>query len=221
MDTDLLKKLVPFFADEKPIYYKKGQVIIRPEDKIDHIYFIEKGYVRFYHLNEDGRELTFLIYKPGYVFPVAYTFLGQNTRYYFESMTPVILKRSTRGKFNDIILSNVNLMSLVNQEIVKRLGEALERMEVASYGNANKTISYVLKRSAEEFGIRKGNEVAFPLHLTHQIIASLTGLARETVSIEMKKLQDKGLINYKGNTLEIKSLKNFVEKTGLVKDHWQ
>ena len=38
MDTDLLKKLNPFFAQYKPLNYKKGQVILRPEDKIEYIY---------------------------------------------------------------------------------------------------------------------------------------------------------------------------------------
>jgi CRP-like cAMP-binding protein len=59
MDTDLLKKLNPFFAQFKPLTYKKGQVILRPEDKIEYIYFIEKGYVKFYYISPDGKELTF------------------------------------------------------------------------------------------------------------------------------------------------------------------
>ena len=45
--------------------------------------------------------------------------------------------------------------------------------------------------------------------LAHKDIASLAGLTRETVSIEMKNLEKKGLIAYKRNQITIKDVDKF------------
>jgi CRP/FNR family transcriptional regulator len=214
MDTDLLKKLNPFFAQYKPLNYKKGQVILRPEDKVEYIYFIEKGYVKFYYLSQDGKELTFLIYKPGYIFPLLFTFLGDTTtRYYFEAYTPLVLRRAPRETFTELISTNTFLMFSLSQEVVFRWQELLNRMELLKLGTACQNVSYVIALCAEQFGLRNRQSIAIDLPLAHKDIASMVGLTRETVSLEMKKLEQMGLIEYKRGNITIKDIDIFRRKT--------
>ena len=214
MDTDLLKKLNPFFAQYKPLNYKKGQVILRPEDKVGYIYFIEKGYVKFYYVSQDGKELTFLIYKPGYIFPLLFTFLGNTTtRYYFEAYTPLTLRRAPRETFTELISTNTFLMFSLSQEVVLRWQELLNRMELLKLGSARQNVAYIVDLCAEQFGIKNGNSVAINLPLAHKDIASMVGLTRETVSLEMKKLEQMGLIEYKRGNITIKDIDTFRQKT--------
>lgn len=212
VDTDLLKKLDPLFSQYNPLYYKKGQIILRPEDNIDHIYFLEKGYVRFYSLTEDGKELTFLIYKPGYLFPVIYTFFGKKTKYYFEAVTPIVVRRAPREVFTKLVASNPALIFSLSQEIVVRLNEALDRMQFMAFMGAGSTIAYIIYSCARQFGHRKGSTYIIDLPLTHREIASMAGVARETVSIEMKKFEEEGLIFYKRNRISVRNLPKFMEK---------
>jgi len=214
MDTDLLKKLNPFFAQYKPLNYKKGQVILRPEDKVEYIYFIEKGYVKFYYISPDGKELTFLIYKPGYIFPLLFTFLGETTtRYYFEAYTPLTLRRAPRETFTELISTNTFLMFSLSQEVVLRWQELLNRMELLKLGSARQNVAYIVDLCAEQFGIKNGNSIAIDLPLAHKDIASMVGLTRETVSLEMKKLEQIGLIEYKRSNITIKDIDIFRKKT--------
>jgi len=214
VDTDLLKKLNPFFAQYKLLNYKKGQVILRPEDKIEYIYFIEKGYVKFYYLSQDGKELTFLIYKPGYIFPLLFTFLGDTTtRYYFEAYTPLILRRAPRETFTELISTNTFLMFSLSQEVVLRWQELLNRMELLKLGTACQNVAYVIMLCAEQFGLKNGQTITIDLPLAHKDIASMVGLTRETVSLEMKKLEQLGLIEYKRGNITIKDIDVFRRKT--------
>ena len=216
VDTDLLKKLNPFFSQYKPLQYKKGQVIIRPEDEIKYIYFIEKGYVKFYYLSEDGKEMTFLIYKPGYIFPLLFTFLGDTTtKYYFEAHTPVTLRRAPRETFTELISTNTFLLFSLSQEVVIRWQELLNRIELLKLGSAGQNVAYVLAFCAEQFGVKNGHKVTIDLPLAHKDIASMVGLTRETVSLEMKKFEQMGIIEYKRNDIAIKDIKVFREKTGI------
>lgn len=212
MNRDFLDLLRPSFAKYSPVYYKKGQIIINPEDKLDHLFFIEKGYVKFYTISSEGKELTFLIYKPGYLFPLIYTFLGKNTQYYFEALTPVVLRKATRDLLMETVTKNANLLFLMIQEMMVRFEEVLQRMELLKYGSAGQNVVYILHFYASQFGIKKGKSICISLPLTHKEIASMLGLTRETVSIEMKKLQQEGVISYKRNLVIIKNSEKLFNK---------
>jgi len=220
MDTNLLKKLNPFFAQYKPLNYKKGQVILRPEDKIEYIYFIEKGYVKFYYLSQDGKELTFLIYRPGYIFPLLFAFLGnETTRYHFEAHTPVVLRRAPRETFTELISTNTFLMFSLSQEVVLRWQELLNRMELLKLGSAYQNVAYVVMFCAEQFGVRNGRSITIDLPLAHKDIASMVGLTRETVSLEMKKLEQSGVIEYERNSITIKDIDLFRRETEITNNY--
>lgn len=220
MDTDLLKKLNPFFAQYKPLSYKKGQVILRPEDKIEYIYFIEKGYVKFYYLSPDGKELTFLIYNPGYIFPLLFTFLGEMvTKYYFEAYTPLTLRRAPRETFTELISTNNFLMFSLGQEVVIRWQELLNRMELLKLGSASQNVAYVIAFCAEQFGTKNGHGITIDLPLAHKDIASMVGLTRETVSLEMKKLEQQGLLEYKRSSITVKDMDIFRKQTRITDNY--
>ena len=213
MDTELLIKLRPLFNEFPPLYYKKGQIIIRPEDKIDNIYFIEKGFVKFYFLSEEGKELTFLIYKPGYFFPILYAFFGNKTRYYFEALTQVVLRRAPRETFTNIVATNNALSLSISKEIILRMQGILSKMEFLTLGTAYQNVAFTILICAEEFGKKNKQSVVLNLPLAHKDIASMAGLTRETVSIEMKNLKKEGLISYKRNQISIKNIDKFKKKT--------
>ena len=215
METDLLKKLDPFFHQYKPLYYKKGQIILRPEDKVDGIYFIEKGYVRFYSLSEDGRELTYLIYKPGYLFPIIYTFLGETTKYYFDALTPLILRRAPRAAFTNLVVDNSSALFSIGQEIVIRFEEMLNRMQYSAFGTAYQAVAHLLLNLGEQFGTTKGQSMEINLPITHRDIASMAGLTRETVSLAMKQLEENKFIIYRRNHIAIKNADKFRKEINL------
>jgi CRP-like cAMP-binding protein len=220
MDTDLLKKLNPFFAQYKPLNYKKGQVILRPEDKVEYIYFIEKGYVKFYYISQDGKELTFLIYKPGYIFPLLFTFLGDTTtRYYFEAYTPLTLRRAPRETFTELISTNNFLIFSLGQEVVLRWQELLNRMELLKLGSARQNVAYIVDLCARLFGVKNGHAITIDLPLAHKDIASMVGLTRETVSLEMKKMEQMGLIKYKRGNITIEDMHVFRTKTQIASNY--
>lgn len=211
MGSDLLTKLEPFFKKYNPLFFKKGHIIARPEDTIEYMYFLEKGFVKFYVLSKTGKELTFLIYSPGYIFPILYTFFGNETRYYFEALTPIMVRRAPREVFTEVISKDPESLLLLSREMVLRLQELLNRLELLTLGDASQNVAFILSDCARQFGIKKANSYTITVPLVHKDIASMAGLSRETVSIEMKKFEEKGLISYRRKHIFIKDLKKFKE----------
>ena len=202
------KKLYNFFSQHKVLQYKKGETFLRAGDIPQGIYFLKKGYVRLYSLSSAGKELTLVIYKPGEFFPVVFTFTAEPSVYYFETLSEVEMSRVPREKFIPFIRENPDVFDEVNLHIIERFQIALRRMEYLTFGNANSRLASILLICARYFGVREDHkEIKIPIPFTHKDIANLVGVARETVSIELKKFIDKGLIEKKGRLLVIKNRK--------------
>lgn len=202
------QKLDQFFSQYKLRYYKKGETFLRAGDIPQGIFFLKKGYARLYSLSSAGKELTLVIYKPGEFFPVVFTFTAKPSIYYFETLSEVEMIRAPRENFASFIRENPDVFDEVNLHIIERFQIALRRMEYLTFGNANSRLASILLICARYFGVRSDHkEIKIPIPFTHKDIANLVGVARETVSIELKKFIDRGLIEKKGKRLVIKNRK--------------
>ena len=61
-------------------------------------------------------------------------------------------------------------------------------------GDARTKIISLIYSLADEFGVKKNDKTLIKFKMTHKLMASLTGLTRETVTLQMIKLQKEGLI---------------------------
>jgi CRP-like cAMP-binding protein len=61
--------------------------------------------------------------------------------------------------------------------------------------------------------------ITIDLPLAHKDIASMVGLTRETVSLEMKKLEQSDLIEYKRGNITIRDIDAFKRKTKITSNY--
>lgn len=128
-------------------------------------------------------------------------------------MTAVELCQAPREKFLNFIKNNGEVLFELTHRILTRFGGVLSRMEYAMFGTAYNKVASIILICADRFGQSLGENTTIQVPLTHQDIANLIGVARETVSIEMKKLQNKGLIDYKGKYLMVKNRQKLIRES--------
>jgi CRP-like cAMP-binding protein len=191
---ELLKKA-------QTVQYRKGEIVIRPGDTPTGISVITKGYVRFYSLSKEGQELTFFVFQPGDFFPVRWTLTGHPIHYYYETMTPVEIRRVSTEIFQTFLLEHADVLFELTGKVLLRLRRIFERMEYIIYGNAYERVASVLYVFAKEYGVKIGKGIKIAVPLTHKDIASVVGLTRETVSVEMGRLSEKGYVKVKDKRL--------------------
>jgi CRP/FNR family transcriptional regulator len=206
MEKKPVSKLGLFFSNFRSLNYKKGEVIIRPEDTPPGVFYINRGYVRLYALSESGQELNLIIFQPGDFFPMIWAFNDHALTQYCEAMTPLEVSRAPKEDFREFARKNPEVVWDVTVKILTRLRGLLERMEYMVFGNAYQKVASILVICAERFGFRKGNSIMIKVPLTHRDIASLIGLTRETTSVEIKKLEKLGVILKKGGHFRVKNL---------------
>jgi len=203
MHSTQQKRLGVFFSGFSKISYRKRETIIRPYEVPQGVSYIQKGYIRYYSVSSEGQELTLLIFKPGDFFPVRWGITGQEVRYFYETLTPVDVRRASKDKFITFLKKNPELLLQITQIILIRLRDTYARMEYMAFGGASAKVASILLMLSEQYGkiITQGTLVQVPL--THQDIAALIGVSRETVSLEIEELQRGGILGKKGRLLVI------------------
>lgn len=209
------KKLNNFFSQFKLLYYKKDEIILRPDDTPSGVFYLCKGYVRLYSISQTGEELTLIIFKPEDFFPIVWAINNTPDEYYCEAMTPVEVWRAPREEFLAFIKSDPDVFLELTSRILIRLGGLLERMGYLVFGSAYQKVASILVICAQRFGLKEGKGIKICVPLTHKDIANLVGITRETASVEMKKLERKGFIYHRGRLFMIKDIKG-LEKESLL-----
>jgi len=201
--TDHQKKTQDFFSSHPQIRYKKRDTLLWPEDPIESIFFLTDGYVRMYSVMPDGKELTLNIFKTGSFFPLFIALEGVENRYFYQAMSPVVVRKAPKQHVIDYVTSNGDVLYDFTRRITSGFHGLLTNLQYQLFGTVHRKICSTLVLLVRRFGMEDKHGITIPISFTHQDIADLTGVARETASVELSALQKQGLIRYSGRTIII------------------
>lgn len=180
--------------------FEKGTTILLREETPDIVYGIKSGFVKGYDIDASGSEQLVWLGTKGDFFPVVWAFsLAQNAQYFFSAFSDVTVYKISREAFLNFLERNHSALFEITQRLVVRFGDATRHINATEKTKAEEKIVHTLYFLSLRFGHLSdpnGNEREVDLPITHQDIASLLGLTRETVTTELKKLKDAGLIYY-------------------------
>lgn len=189
------------FAKCPVIKASKGEIIHRT-DVEPRFFMIKSGYVKRYLVRNDGTLSIQGIYGPTYIFSLTslYRFLmGQKLYsgpevFYYETMTAVKLHQISQDMLKQTMEADPALYRDLFAISGRRLRSHIQEAENISLKHAEARVAHQLWCFAREFGIQKRKGVEIPVPLTHETLAAVLDLARETVSQSVSKLREKKLI---------------------------
>ena len=207
MNTDKTKELETFYKQFTIRTYKKGEMLIRADDDPQGIFCLKKGYVRQYTISKAGYELSLHILKPISYFPMVWAVNGTPNVYFFEALTPVEVGRAPRDQLVNFIKDKPDVIFELLSELIEDYAESLKRIEHLVFSDAYRRVISVLLYIAKHFGEKNKRGIIVHHRFTQQDIATLVGVARETASNEMVKLEKKGLITYINHSILFENTK--------------
>jgi len=207
MAAPKLKEFETFYSQFVTRSYKKGEMLIRADDDPQGIFCLTKGYVRQYAISNNGLELTLHVLKPISYFPMVWAINGTPNVYYYEALTEVEVGRAPREQVVNFIKDKPTIIFELMSKLLEDYAETLKRVEHLVFSDAYRRVISVLLYIAKHFGEAHGSGIIVDHQFTQQDIATLVGVARETVSIEMVKLEKKGFVEYSNHSMIFKSTK--------------
>ena len=213
------KNLVSLFLEQKPRLYKKGQIIIRPDDTLTSVFYVEKGFVKGYSLTEHGEQKNHIIYKAGDIFPMVAAISPIGRVSFIETVEKTQLRKVDYDKFINLIKSDNSLLFEVTQKIIAFMRKYIDRIDGLEYRKANQRIIDHLLYLANYFGKKKGKKILIEIPTTHKDIAESTAISRETVSRELEILKRKKIIQNSSKFIIINNVRKLEKELSLEFDH--
>jgi CRP-like cAMP-binding protein len=194
MNEEIQRKLTSFFSDYQQKKYAKGELISRANQEIKYLSFLETGIVAQYDITNQGSRFIVNIFKPFTFFPMSSAINASPNPYFFEAISDVVVRRADAGSTVFFLKENPDVMLDLLSRVYKGTDMLLKRLVLASSGHASDRLILEILIEAYRFGIKTGNGVKL-VSLKQSILAERSGLARETVSREVHKLKEYGLLS--------------------------
>lgn len=189
-----------------PKRLKKHEYLYQPKDVLTKVYIIASGRMKLGYPAEDGRELIKAILYPGYILG-ALSLEPERSPNFAQVM-------SSEAILYEIDLADYVKLLKISPEFTLRIVKAMHskidyfegRLEAMAFRSARQRILDTIKEMIQAEGLRIGHEWLIKDFPTHQDIANVTGISRQTVTILLNQLKSEGVIYFNRRNLLIRKV---------------
>jgi CRP-like cAMP-binding protein len=179
--------------------HPSGQVILLENDWGSSVYFILNGWVKIRTYNLDGKEVTLNILGKGELFGEMAPLDEVPRSTDVITLAPTTIGNMPAQDFVQLLNTEPQAGIRLAQLMARRLRQVNRRLRLRESDSTSR-VADILLFLADGQGKRGPNGTEIP-NLPHRELSSLSGLARETVTRVLSKLEKKGLIVRERDTL--------------------
>ena len=179
--------------------FKAGEIIYQEGMHSTTVYLVLKGVVKTHKLDEMGKELITAINKPDDFF--GFSCFSKNTIHseYATAMEETELVGISSQDLRRLLEESHDLAMELMQFLSENLSEAKEQLLEMAYGSVRKkTASTILKFAEKLQKDSQGN-----LHILRSDLASVAGMATETLIRTLSSFKKEGLIQIEDRNIKI------------------
>ncbi|MFH0932831.1 MAG: Crp/Fnr family transcriptional regulator [Nitrospirota bacterium] len=175
--------------------FQKNEIILQEEDTNEYMYIIMNGKVKVVQTTEDGKEILLAIHQSGDFFGEMSLIDGKTspaTVITTENSTAAILSKKD---FYSLMETQKKVLDNLLLILCSRHRESWEKIQMLNYKNASHRIKILFLMLSDKYGEKTAEGVTLNIKLTHQEMAEMTGMTRETVTRVIDRWQREGGIN--------------------------
>lgn len=176
----------------------KGQILLYQGDDLREIFVLKSGVVKVHNIDDQGNEKVLHLLGPTAIAPLAF-FSGPDatTRWFYTALTDCDVYVASDQALQDAMHTDgsvaIYLMNWFSQEV----HELLVRLNSMGKTNVRDKLIAALKFLAASHSVlQKSGWVRVHFPVSHQLIADITGITRESAATGMKELTDKKFVRY-------------------------
>lgn len=176
--------------------YGKKEVIFEPGDK-DKVFIVKTGQVELYQLNTDGKKVIIEHLLPGSIFGDLGT--GAQVETFVAATIDSCVCSLPKDKFFALVSKNPDLSEKLMKQLFHRLLQVEKRMSSVASDNAFQRLVKLLLNLGRE---KSQDYMEISDKFTHEELAQMLGISRQTVTTLINQLEKKGLIKRSQKTLQ-------------------
>jgi CRP/FNR family transcriptional regulator len=177
--------------------------LFRQGDPSNHFYCLMRGCVRVARLAEDGSDFTTRVIGSSELFGEDSLFNDGISASTATSLCDSIVAVCSAARMRSLLMRHPILSMNIARYLREDHNRTLDRFERLAYKPVRERLLALLHELANQCGGGQPYGENYEVKLTHFEIASLIGSTRETVSSELSKLAQAGLISRRGRKILI------------------
>lgn len=178
--------------------FQKGEILFNAQEKASGFYYLESGEIRVFKMDENGREIEVVRLEPGDFLGEAIVFVSSRYPFFAQAV------KDSRVLFFDKndILQRMDGDPLIAKFFVRLLAEkcvVLSR-KIESLGLQTvrqRLVQYLLSHCSGE------QQCVIELAIKKAELAKILGTISETLSRNLKQMQEDGIIEVRGNRIRV------------------
>lgn len=189
--------------------YTKDEFLFHADDPAEGFYYLQSGEIRVFKMDEQGKEVEVIRPNPGDFFGEAIVFVQKRYPSYAQAVKDSQVVFFEKNSFfqrleTDPAIGMFFLHLLAKKCIV--LNKRIEALELRTV--RQRLIQYLVSSCTDD------TSCVVTLPMKKAELAKLLGTISETLSRNLKQLQEEGLINVERNTIHIKDKLRLNEELG-------
>ncbi len=181
--------------------FKKNEVILHEEDTNEFMYIILFGNVRVTQTTKEGKEIILSIHKSDDFFGEISLIDGKTSPATVTATENSLVAIVSKKDFYSLIFNQSKVIENLLKILCSRLRDSWKRIELLNFKNASDRIKMIFLMLSYDNGKKTDEGIILNIKITHQNIADMTGLTRETVTRIIDKWQASGEITILKNKL--------------------
>ena len=174
--------------------FKKNEVILYEQDTNEFMYIILFGKVRVIQTTEDGKEIILATHRSNELFGEISLIDGKTSPATVLATEASLIAIISKKDFYSLLIHQSKVLEKMLQILCSRLRESWKRIEILNFKDASQRIKMLFLLLSHDNGQKTPEGVVLNIKLTHQNIADMVGLTRETVTRVIDKLRREGEI---------------------------
>lgn len=176
--------------------FPKGQILLHQGEPTKDVFVLRSGAVKLFNIDEQGNEKVLHVIETMAAFPIFYHLAGYKTlSWFFAAITDVEVTVLPFKALKEAMTTQPEIYDEVMVHCAREVHELLVRLDSMGKTTTKAKLIAALKFLVVQHSEAVGggwHRVTFPV--SHQLLADMTGITRESITVAIRSLQKAGIV---------------------------
>lgn len=195
--------------------FARNSAIYLPRDMAESVLVVANGRIRLYSVTPDGKEVLLAFVEPGELFGELALIGGEAREEFAQAAVLSSVIAIPRDAMETVLLRNARLSMSVTRYVGLRRRSLERRLKNLMFRSNRERLLGLLGELLEQYGRPVVEGILIDIRLSHQDLASLIGVTRESVTLALGELQNERMISIGRQRIVVLDRQRLIQAAGL------
>jgi len=195
------------------IFIKKDDYVFQAGAPARHVFILLSGRIKLSRLSPQGRQIIQWFCLKNEFFGLSDILQSEYHALNAQASSDCAVVMIPASEFSKILVTSPDISLLIIEHLSRKLSTAGDLLLCFSSDTAPQKVVKLLLRLARRIGLLFDNSIHIDMPLTHQELADMVGLCRQTMTTILNQFKQSGYIKIDGHHITITDIEWLLDST--------